>query len=332
MKCKTSPIAGKNSPCSGKYGKSLNIKLIDTCNADCAFCVEKFGKESDEQIATEQLITTINNSDANNVMLLGGEPTLYKNLKSLISGIIGKNVYLTTNGIKLNEDFVLTNELWQLNGINISIHSYDEKENGSILKTRNYPRFETLKKAIDTIHTFNPMCNIRINSVLTKGMLDNIDAIFKMTELAKYLGVNQIKFSEIQGEDYGMFVYAKDVFKDIFEIAEEAFSGGCEDFHEMDGVSIIVRQACGYASQHKPFPGGRHQYNDYSVLYPDGELSLGWKSAEANRCGGCRVSEKSTEIVGCGSYSCRPAPNRYSCYGNPIPDVYKCRSVPSRCG
>lgn len=306
MTCKTSPIASKNSPCSGKYGKTLNIKLIDSCNADCEFCVEKYGKESDEQIPTTTLIETINGTDADNVMLLGGEPTLYKNLKQLIAGIQNKQVYLTTNGIKLDENFVLTNELYLLNGLNISIHSFDEVENGKVLKTRNYPRFKVLKKAIETIHTFNPLCNIRINAVLTKGNLDSIDAIFKMTELAKYLGVNQIKFSEIQGEDYGKFVFAKDVFKDIFEVAEEAFTGGCEDQHEMDGISVIIRQACGYASAHKPFPGGKHQYKDYGVLYPDGELTNGWKTVAEGQCGGCMSENSEPTIVGC-SNGCSPA-------------------------
>lgn len=152
---KTQPVAHHNSPCSGKYGNVMHVKLVDACNADCAFCIEHDGMTVDNAAPVNELLAKINDSRAQNIVLVGGEPTLYRGLGDLLRGIEGigvnRNVYMTTNGIKLNPAFVEKHSLHLLTGMNISIHAPTESENGAVLRTRGYPVFETIKAAITKI-------------------------------------------------------------------------------------------------------------------------------------------------------------------------------------
>ncbi|MDP3758178.1 MAG: radical SAM protein, partial [Candidatus Daviesbacteria bacterium] len=90
----------KNNSCMGAYN-TLDIKLTDKCNGNCAFCIEDGGRLSKEA-KLNYLINKVNDVNPSSVLILGGEPTLYKELPEFLEGISGREIYMTTNGSRLN--------------------------------------------------------------------------------------------------------------------------------------------------------------------------------------------------------------------------------------
>ncbi len=66
----------------------LDIILTDFCNRKCSFCVADLidkKKVSDTSIFKEQIDYALSNFGVKEVLLVGGEPTLAKNLFDIIS-------------------------------------------------------------------------------------------------------------------------------------------------------------------------------------------------------------------------------------------------------
>ena len=88
-----------NSIC-GKSYNLLNIKLLNSCNGKCEFCIAAgtpFMKSADAQ----KFIDTANSmTKFSKVDVLGGEPTLYPDLVKVLKGI---RPYKKDIGIKIIE-------------------------------------------------------------------------------------------------------------------------------------------------------------------------------------------------------------------------------------
>ena len=110
--------------CAGGYGNCLDVKITNACNANCTFCIEKGGYCPKERPVKELALETIN-SDAETVLILGGEPTLYPHLAEYLAMIRPwkKHIYMTTNGSMLKDGLPEAIAPY-LDGINISIHHY----------------------------------------------------------------------------------------------------------------------------------------------------------------------------------------------------------------
>lgn len=76
--------------CAGGYGKCLDVKVTNQCNARCAFCIERDG-----YCPTAGDVSELNNAtketEADNILILGGEPLLYPNLEQYVQAIRRKN-------------------------------------------------------------------------------------------------------------------------------------------------------------------------------------------------------------------------------------------------
>lgn len=90
--------------------KNLQIQIHSKCQYDCFYCLRKAGISSLEDISHGQLLelcSMLAQSGIENVELTGGNPLLYDGIDMLvrdlkkIDGI--RNVYITTNGLPLNE-------------------------------------------------------------------------------------------------------------------------------------------------------------------------------------------------------------------------------------
>jgi molybdenum cofactor biosynthesis enzyme MoaA len=121
-----------NNFCGGNFQDWLEVYLTNKCNGSCSWCVDKNGWSPKEKAPVAELAKAIIDAPQKKVILLGGEPTLYPDLKKLIQTISKeKEVYLTTNGGKLSPNYVKEN-LVGLTGLNVSIHSYWAAENEAI--------------------------------------------------------------------------------------------------------------------------------------------------------------------------------------------------------
>ena len=160
---KIGPTCNPNNPCSGKYGKCLDLKLTNECNGNCPFCIEAKGYSPQNTASAEKLAETINAQDIQTVLILGGEPLLYPDIVKLLS-LIRKdlNIVLTTNGSLLTPDLASAMTPY-IKGMNISIHHSTSAKHEELTKIKF--NSETLYKSI---HAFGAN-KIRINCNLVKG-------------------------------------------------------------------------------------------------------------------------------------------------------------------
>ncbi len=91
---------------SKRYPSVLMLEPLYTCNLACIGCsVERHTGKLKDRMSLEECFKAADDCAAPIVNICGGEPTLYPELKELISGLIerGKHIIMCTNAIKLKE-------------------------------------------------------------------------------------------------------------------------------------------------------------------------------------------------------------------------------------
>jgi len=247
----------KNS-CAGNFSDWLEVHLIDKCNAHCAWCVEKDGYHPKKSADWPRIATQIINHDATNVILLGGEPTLYKYLRPLIRALnnANKKVWITTNGSMLTPEFIENN----LEGINISIHHYDLKLNEKITGV-------SLKNL-----SIGKLKNVRFNCNCISGAIDSVTKILNYIEFAKQSGADKVRFAELKNDTHKFVDLSK-----LFEyLNDDPFTEGCSHDVKINGFDVNFRQMCGLQTPLRPKPVNPQQIIK-KVLYYDGLFYDGWQ-------------------------------------------------------
>lgn len=183
----------------------LDLILTDRCNARCKFCVAHLVHEKEDcnfLTHTEQILYAVNNLNVKEVLLLGGEPTVSKDLFPIIHFLNNLNldkICITTNGIKLrNEKF-----RWELlrSGIthmNISVMSLNPKKQKEINGVSKNIDLETLKEVYKLANVFG--VNVRINTNVFKENNDTIQDMLKFYDSVKAY-CHSIKFSPLLKTD-----------------------------------------------------------------------------------------------------------------------------------
>lgn len=117
--------------------KTLRLLLFWECNLTCSYCCNEIPevREGILPIKKEEIDFT----KYDNVYLSGGEPFLQPELVFEMLSIIPNDVYIYTNGIKINKDIEgkLSN-FKNLKGLNIGLH-YPKTFNKLIGKLNNNP-------------------------------------------------------------------------------------------------------------------------------------------------------------------------------------------------
>lgn len=146
----------------------ISIIATNNCNKSCFYCINSHTdrtKELDVKKALKNIKKAVDKYNIKEAVILGGEPTLYKDLFKLIDGLKKMNLRkfgLTTNGIKLVNDHNYTEQLVNsgINWINISCDDIDE-----------YGKFRELYLFIKSI---NKDCKVRINTNVYRDNNDNL--------------------------------------------------------------------------------------------------------------------------------------------------------------
>lgn len=289
-------MACPKNACAGGYGPCLDVKITNKCNGACSFCIEKNGYSPfADKTPTELALATVAQHECENVLILGGEPTLYDRLLEYIELIrpYKKGIYMTTNGSML--PYLNLKQLGKLlDGINISMHHYDEDENNRIFrggkKKTQYGsyiniRFRLLKDAIAELKAAG--CPVRINCNLVKGGIDSRAAVLAMIDTAVWLGANSIRFSELQDEPE-LTANAYELFDGL---PSDPFQEGCETELAMDNrIKTVVKVSCGRVNKTRPAVKEAVPGHITKVLYPNGEVNNGWRTAANRTTEGCHTS------------------------------------------
>jgi molybdenum cofactor biosynthesis enzyme MoaA len=281
---KIGPTCNPNNPCSGKYGKCLDLKLTNECNGNCPFCIEAKGYSPQNTASAEKLAETINAQDIQTVLILGGEPLLYPDIVKLLS-LIRKdlNIVLTTNGSLLTPDLASAMTPY-IKGMNISIHHSTSAKHEELTKIKF--NSETLYKSI---HAFGAN-KIRINCNLVKGYVDTRSEAEAMCGMVRRLGVSKLRFAELQNCP-ALYVNARDIFVGFGGLSADPFKDGCEvpiTYKPFDNMEVIVRVTCGLVDANKPpvvDPTGRNPQGQ--IMYSDLQMVDSWLDYNMQHSGGC---------------------------------------------
>jgi molybdenum cofactor biosynthesis enzyme MoaA len=224
---------------------TMNVRFTENCNGSCPFCVDSMQKKvKDSDIF--KLIDTVKKSECDEVLILGGEPTIKHGLSLFVNEIAfnpRRKVIITSNGFRTNtpEYFEL---LKNISAINFSVHHYDLKLNEEL--TGIDISVDGLKKSIGILKKNG--AKVRLNTLLIRGFIDSAEKSSKMTEFAKSIGAD-VRFSEMISPDYlkekvrnyclERFVSAREVFND--SRLDDLRKNGCE----LRVGDVLVKAFCG---------------------------------------------------------------------------------------
>lgn len=258
--------------CAGAFQDWLEVNLLPECNGRCSWCVERRGYHPNRRAHWQEMADAILDTGLKNVILLGGEPLLYKDLGRLLIYISGHglSVRLTTNGALLHRR-LKEGALIGLTGVNISIHDYYFAGNLDITGLL----LDEFELSEDITQLRNAGVKVRFNCNLILGHVDSLERVHRYIQWAKDLGATHVRFAELKLDD-GNFVDAFDLFRGLHGTNDEPFTMGCNKDTLIDGMEVNIRQMCGLQTPHRPCPHNPQQYTN-QVLYYDGHLYAGWQ-------------------------------------------------------
>jgi molybdenum cofactor biosynthesis enzyme MoaA len=181
----------------------LDIVLTDHCNSNCNFCIADLIHNKlncDINIFKEKILYAIEKMNVNEVLLLGGEPTVSKHLIPLIKWLSDINlldkIVMTTNGIRLANDEKYRKELFEsgLTHINISYMSQFKDQQQKINNTNHYISLGDIRRIYLDAKKYN--VNLRINNNIFKSNNDNLKDLLTFYNNIKD-SCDSIKFSPI---------------------------------------------------------------------------------------------------------------------------------------
>jgi len=283
----------------------LDIVLNDHCNQNCSFCIADLIHEKLTLrlgLAQEKILFAIRELGVKDVLLLGGEPTLYRNLIRMINWMSGlglDKIIMTTNGKRLGKDEKFRTKVLQsgITDINISVMSFDDDQAKKISGSDNPVTYAELNDIY--LEALENNVKIRINTNIFKNNNDTVDAMSDFYLAASSIS-HSIKFSPLFEVDKFSVLDVKTEWtkKNVLDhkYLENFFTQYEEDVSDAFEVAIIVNDLQFGFVKNTLIPldipiimnwnFGKHtgmiekvlnhnQINNVKLL-PNGELSLSW--------------------------------------------------------
>ncbi len=180
----------------------LYLEFDRICNMCCEFCRNEVLEKC--PFAFEQIMKSLKliSNHLNNIVIGGGEPTIYlKELKKL-SEIMRKlktthriNMKIITNGSLDYEEYNLL-QMWYNYSFLFSRHAIDDEENRRIFGDKNKKILTT-----DELQQIEKKKKHTLCCTCFKGGVDTVDKIVEYVRYAKYLKYSNILFQNLHLED-----------------------------------------------------------------------------------------------------------------------------------
>lgn len=264
----------------GKSYHLLNVKLTGDCNGQCKFCIASGTYKAPETSLSKMIDTTVALDKFQDVDVLGGEPTLYKDLYPFLEAIRPKKsgiITVITNGSNIDALMDVTKFL---DRIIISIHHYDLNKNkdiiGFVVDEQKLKELNKNKGNTETILT----------SVICKENLSTITDFELLAEKAKEWGFDAIKLMEVvtMNEEYDGFVDLQDLLLPYGIHQKNPTLRGClfelEGLSKHLGIKTYIKLCCPYNNIFKANDFGvaktEYQQNYINVIHPDGTVTDNW--------------------------------------------------------
>lgn len=189
--------------------RTVDLVFEYRCNYKCSHCyASDFEDHEKPPLSFDEILETVDRCCAEGAIhfnIIGGEPTLHKDLFKLIAYIDKKAAItsLATNGSMIDEEFALKLKKNGLDVVLLSLDSLDEKEHDQIRGKGSY------KKAIRALENCLKI-NLRvyISTVLTKQNVRD----GSMKNLEHFCGERNILLHTNLPALYGMWAGREDLF------------------------------------------------------------------------------------------------------------------------
>lgn len=261
--------------CGGNFQDWLEVNLIKACNATCSWCIEKAGWHPKEVASWDKIVTAALETGRENIILLGGEPTLYRHLHDVIHYLNAakRKVWITTNGSMLTEDWTREN-LYGIHGVNISLHHIDSFHNSMITGLKL--DYKALSQSISALHDMG--ASVRLNCNCIALSVDSEKRIHEYIKFANGLGADSVRFAELKMDD-DYFIDLAKILDYKYDLNDDPFTLGCHKSVVIDDMPVNFRQMCGLQTSKRVAPVNPKQY-EKQVLYYDGKIYNGWQIKE----------------------------------------------------
>ncbi len=160
------------------------LTLNHQCNMRCKWCYEE-SQNYDRSCMTEELANNLivfsSKIKAKTIVLIGGEPTLYNNIHTLVHNISaeGMNASLVTNGIKLSEEKYLKELIENgLKTVNLSIKGRNSAEYQELCCSQEFYKVQKAIKNL-SLSGIPYQISIVISKYNSMQLIDYIDELFR---------------------------------------------------------------------------------------------------------------------------------------------------------
>ncbi len=260
----------------GRSYNLLNIKLLNSCNGKCSFCIAA-GTPYHKSSAAKDFIETANSmKEFSKVDVLGGEPTLFTDLVEVVKGIrpYKKEIGIISNGSNIG---VIKDCLPYIDTVTLSIHSFDYSKNstGIIINEKELKDMNRIKGNVEVIAAV----------VVTKETVSNLKEIKEYAKKAKKLGFSAIKLMELVTSNENIdFIDLQDLLVGFNIHQKNATLKGC--FFELPELSkylkikTYVKLCCPFNNIFKArnlgIPKIEYQHDYMNVIQPDCSVTDSW--------------------------------------------------------
>jgi MoaA/NifB/PqqE/SkfB family radical SAM enzyme len=266
----------QNSICGNNYNL-LNIKLLNSCNGKCEFCIAA-GTPFKKSTNAQKFIDTANSmTKFSRVDVLGGEPTLYPNLVEVLKGIrpYKKEIGIISNGSNLK---ILKECIPYLDTVTLSIHSFNYDKNSTGIHID--------EKELKDLNKNKGNAEIISASVITDKTVSNLEEIKSYAIKAKKLGFSAIKLMELVTSNENVnFIDLQDLLIKFGIHQKNATLRGC--FFELPELSkyleikTYIKLCCPFNNVFKAknfgIPNNIEYQHDYmNVIQPDCSVTDSW--------------------------------------------------------
>lgn len=226
----------------------LDIILTDYCNASCQFCIADLihlKLKTDFEKMKSKVLFALDNMNVKEVLLLGGEPTVSKNLIPSIKWLRSldrlNKICMTSNGILLARDEAYREEVFGsgLTHCNISFMNMCSEKQANITSCAKPLTTEDIGKIYLTAEKFG--VKVRVNCNSFKGSNDNASDVLEFYSIIKNY-CHSIKFSPLLKVDAFSVVNTKRDWVNDHLLSDEEYDRLFQDIEkhfEAQGFSII---------------------------------------------------------------------------------------------
>lgn len=156
---------------------SININLTSKCNLSCRYCYRLKTQNTIKKSTNELGLNDINrNPHIKNIVLTGGEPTLYNGLDIILENMKNKNISIITNGI---------NYLPSLKNCNICI-SLDGLLHHNTYRQINENLYNQIITNIEKYKEYN---TVEIHTVINNTNYKDLDYLKEISDIRKSVGL-----------------------------------------------------------------------------------------------------------------------------------------------